>query len=178
MKLLNLILKIQRKLYLKQLQEKVGHKLRNVTVKGKLTFERCSIEMGENVVLYPDVSFTGNGKIMIGNNVKIGKGVIIYANEKGGVEIGDNTIIAAQTYIIDSNHGCRSDELISSQPLEAEKIVIGSDVWIGADVTVIKGAYIKNGAVIGAKSLVNGTIEENGIAVGVPAKIREYRENK
>lgn len=176
MKLLNLILKIQRRLYHKQLQEKVGHKLKNVTVKGKLTFERCTIEMGENVVLYPDVSFTGNGKIVIGNNVKIGKGVIIYANEKGGVEIGDHTIIAAQTYIIDSNHGCTLDALISSQPLEAEKVVIGSDVWIGANATVIKGAHIENGAVIGAKSLVNSTIEENGIAFGIPAKIRKFRK--
>lgn len=42
--------------------------------------------------------------------------------------------------------------------------------------TILKGAYIEDGAIIGAKSLVKGKIEKNVIAVGVPAKELKRRE--
>ena len=57
-----------------------------------------------------------------------------------------------------------------------EKVIIGSDVWLAANVTVLKGSKISDGAVIGAKSLVKGEIPENAIAVGIPAKVIKQRE--
>ena len=56
-------------------------------------------------------------------------------------------------------------------------VTIGEDVWLGANVTVIKGAVINNGVVVGAKSLVNSEIAENSIAVGVPARVIGTRKN-
>jgi acetyltransferase-like isoleucine patch superfamily enzyme len=53
--------------------------------------------------------------------------------------------------------------------------VIGEDVWVAAGCKIILGAKIGNGAVIGAMSLVNSEIESYGIAVGIPAKVIEYR---
>lgn len=175
--LTGIVERLSRWYYKNKLYRKMGKKAKNVSVKGKLSFENGSVEIGENCILYPDVSFAGNGKIQIGNNCKIGSHVILYANKNGGVSIGDNTIIAAQTYIIDSNHGTDAGELIQKQPLQASKVTIGSDCWIGADVTIIKGAVIEDGAVIGAKSLVNSRIEKNGIAFGIPAKVNgRYRK--
>ena len=55
-------------------------------------------------------------------------------------------------------------------------VEIGNDVWIAANVTVLKGSKIKDGAIIGAKALVKGEIPENSIAVGIPSKIIKYRE--
>ena len=56
------------------------------------------------------------------------------------------------------------------------KIYIGNDVWIAENCTILKGSIINDGAVIGAKSLVNGEINSFGVAVGVPAKVIKYRE--
>ena len=94
----------------------------------------------------------------------------------GGVHIGDNTVIAAQTYIIDCDHGIKAKELIQKQKNTVKEIFIGKDVWIGANVTVLKCSYIEDGAIIGAKSLVKGKIEKNVIAVGIPAKEIKRRE--
>lgn len=94
----------------------------------------------------------------------------------GGVHIGENSLIAAQSYIIDCDHGIEKDKLIQKQKNTVEKIYIGKDVWLGANVTILKGAYIEDGAIIGAKSLVKGKIEKNVIAVGVPAKELKRRE--
>ncbi len=53
-------------------------------------------------------------------------------------------------------------------------IVIGEHVWIGRMVTVLKGAQIGDGSIVGAMSLVTGKIPGGVIAAGVPAKpIRE-----
>ena len=55
---------------------------------------------------------------------------------------------------------------------------IGNDVWIGANVTVLKGVKIGNGAIIGAGSVVTKNIPDYAIAVGSPAKVIKYRYSK
>ena len=111
----------------------------------------------------------------IGDNVDIGIGTIIYSRK--GVKIGSNTSIAGQCYIIDSNHKMKLGKLIREQDMDtaADGIIIGDDVWVAAQCTILKGAIINNGAVIGAQSLVNSVIPENAIAVGTPAKVIKQR---
>ena len=79
-------------------------------------------------------------------------------------------MIAGQCYIIDMDHGIQVGELIQKQPNQVEAIDIGQDVWIAAGVKVLKGSVIRDGAILGAQSLVKGSISENSIAVGIPAK--------
>lgn len=112
---------------------------------------------------------------MIGDNVDIGNGTVIYASKSGGVTIGNNTNIAAQCYIIDMDHGIKEGELICNQENTVEEVTIGSDCWIAAGCKVSKGSHIKDGTVIGALSLVKGEIPENAIAFGIPAKVKKYR---
>lgn len=89
---------------------------------GNINLINSNIKIGENVVIYPNVSFEGNGLIEIRNNVKIGTNTILYANKDGGgIQIGDNTIIAANNYIIDSNHNMLKDKNIFEQPLKSKK---------------------------------------------------------
>lgn len=50
-------------------------------------------------------------------------------------------------------------------------VIVEEDVWIGARVTLLAGAHIGRGAVIGANTLVNKEIPPYAVAVGSPAKI-------
>ena len=138
-----------------------------------------NLKIGKNVRLYPDVMFFGDGLIDIDDNVTIGYGTIIYASKSGGVSIGANTLVAAQCYIIDCNHGIQKDKLIREQMNDVEKVIIGEDCWLGTDVTVLKGSQIGNGAVIGAKAVVWGgsPIPDNAVAMGIPAVTTKYRES-
>lgn len=95
--------------------------------------------------------------------------------QSGGVKIGANSMIAAQCYIIDTDHGIKSGELISKQKNTVSPVVIGEGVWIAAGAKILKGSVIRDGAVIGAQGVVKGEIPENAIAVGVPAKAIKYR---
>ena len=85
-------------------------------------------------------------------------------------------MIAAQCYIIDSDHSVDKKECIRNQPQKSAPVFIGDDVWIAANATILKGSAINTGAVIGAKALVKGEIPEYGIAVGIPARTIKYRK--
>jgi len=149
----------------------------NFVLVDTITLINPNIKLGQNVTIYPDVMFFGDGPIVIGDNVDIGNGVVIYSSKNGGgVTIGKNTLIAAQSYIIDCDHGTRINDLIRNQPNSISPVTIGEDVWIAAGAKILKGSYIHNGAVIGASSLVKGDIPENAIAVGTPARVIKYRE--
>lgn len=140
------------------------------TLVGPVTVINRNVKLGKNVTIYPGVMFWGDGDIRIGDNVDIGKDTVIYASKTGGVSIGSNTMIAAQCYIIDMDHGIEMKKKICQQSNTVNKVMIGSDCWLGANVTVLKGSYICDGAVVGAKALVKNIIEANSVVVGVPCR--------
>lgn len=56
-----------------------------------------------------------------------------------------------------------------------DEVVLGNDVWIGAQSFVRIGVKIGDGAVVGAQSFVNKDVPPYAIVVGTPAKILRYR---
>lgn len=128
-----------------------------------------NVVLGRNVVLYPGVTFSGNGPIIIGDHTKIGNNTVICASSSGGITIGSHTAIAADCYIIDADHGTKRGELVDKQEMVVKKVVIGNNVWLGTHVVVLKGSIVHDGAVVGAMSLVNSEMKEESINVGIPA---------
>ncbi|UTH12345.1 CatB-related O-acetyltransferase [Macrococcoides canis] len=59
--------------------------------------------------------------------------------------------------------------------LNIEKSIIGNDVWLAANVTVLQGVKIGDGCVVGANAVVTKDLPPYSIAVGVPAKVIKYR---
>ena len=55
-------------------------------------------------------------------------------------------------------------------------IIIEDDVWIGANVVILKNVTLEKGCVIGAGSVVTKSIPAYAIAVGNPAKVIKYRK--
>ncbi|MEH7073658.1 acyltransferase [Neobacillus drentensis] len=150
--------------------------VKSCNVLGNVYVNASNVKIGKNVTIYPNVMFWGDGEIVIGDNVDIGNDTIIFSSKSGGgISIGNNVAIAAHCYIIDSDHGMNKKDLIRNQNLVSGKISIGNDVWIADNCTILKNSTINDGAVIGAKSLVNKEIERFGIAVGVPAKVIKTR---
>ncbi len=104
-------------------------------------------------------------RLTIGRNVEINYGVLISARRN--VTIGDNVLIGNLSVISDTafpGAGLAADD-DPPRPIE-----IGDDVWLAARVTVLPGAKIGRGAVIGAGSVVRGTIPPGTIAMGNPAR--------
>ncbi len=117
---------------------------------------------------------TYGGRISIGKNCTINPYCLIQGN--GGVQIGDNTLIASHVCMYSANH-VFSD---LGKPIRAQGevrlgIKIGSDVWIGGGVTILDGVSIGDGAVIAAGAVVNRNVGQGEIVAGVPGKIVSRR---
>ena len=53
--------------------------------------------------------------------------------------------------------------------------IIGNDVWIGENVTILPGTHIGNGVIIGANSIVAKHVPDYHIVVGNPTRITRKR---
>lgn len=175
-KIYHYLLAIERRMYNVYISDKqVFDDIEHVKLLGKIHLYSRSVSVGKDVTLWPDVYFSGD-HISIGDNVQIGYGTIIHSSK--GVKIGSNTQIAAQCYIIDTNHGTAYGELMQKQPLVSASIEIGEDVWIGAQCTILKGVKIGSHAVIAANSVVNREVPPYAIVAGSPARIIKYRNKE
>jgi acetyltransferase-like isoleucine patch superfamily enzyme len=136
--------------------------------KGRIIIkQQCELSQGIVLKAY-------GGEIKIGKNTFLGEYVTIYGH--GGVEIGENTLIAMHSCIISSNHTITNrDTLIRSQPDILLPVKIGNDVWIGAGVKILGGVTVSDGCIIGAGAVVSKSLPPYSIAVGVPAQITGYR---
>lgn len=100
--------------------------------------------------------------IKIGRGVSIGLMAMFDVFFPQLITIGDNSIIGYNSTIL-------AHEFLIREWATGE-VVIGSDVMIGANSTVLAGVHIGDNAVVSAFSLVNGDIEGNSFAGGVPAR--------
>ncbi|MBQ7833686.1 MAG: hypothetical protein IJ336_08965 [Lachnospiraceae bacterium] len=64
---------------------------------------------------------------------------------------------------------------IEKQENSVKNIATGSDVWVALGAIIFQGSLLPDHCVVGANSVVKGTIPENWIAVGVPAKVIKFR---
>lgn len=132
------------------------------------------VKIHSNSVIEPNVFFKYDGIWQPGPSIVIGRNCFIGMNcefnIKDGITIGDNSLIGSGSRFIDHDHGIGLDKLINNQPCPTTSITIENDVWIGANVVVLKGVTIGKGAVIAAGTIVNKSIPSYEIWGGVPAK--------
>lgn len=127
--------------------------------------------IGEGTKIMPGARLIPQqGSIRIGKNCTVQYGCVLYG--VGGLEIGDDTRIAAQTVITPMNHVYSDPHTpVWKQGETAEGIKIGNDVWIGNSVRILDGVVIGDGCVIGAGSVVTRSIPPYSVAIGAPARV-------
>lgn len=152
--------------------------------------------MGRNVSIPPGCTIRGEKNIILGNDVKIGlyaqlyagiqentgfleigdktmlnSYVMLNADIKGEIRIGKNVLIGPNVVFRASNHRFeRRDMVIRQQGHKPGRIIVGNDVWIGANAVILPNVDVGMGAVIGAGSVVNKDVASYTIVGGVPAK--------
>jgi len=160
----------------------------------RLKFSLLGMKMGSGCWIQ-SIELKGDARrVSLGAEVMLDRGVALIVNDREGsepmIEIGANTYVNRYTIldvsesiiigkrcmigphcvIVDSDHGIENDLPIQQQPLNSAPIRIGSDVWLGAHITVLKGVTIGEGAVVGAGSVVTKDVPDRAIVVGVPAR--------
>jgi acetyltransferase-like isoleucine patch superfamily enzyme len=131
-----------------------------------------TMEEGAKLIVKEKFSIMTGARVSIGKNATleitdgyINHNVFLVCREK--ITIGRGATISNNVVIRDNDaHEITGKKYVSKKPIE-----IGDHVWIGTNVTILKGVKIGNGTVIAANSLVNKDIPEKSLAGGIPVKI-------
>jgi maltose O-acetyltransferase len=103
----------------------------------------------------------------LGDKVYENTNLMIY--DYAFVVIGSNVSIGLGVCLLTKGHPVDTQERAEGC-CTAKSIVIGDDVWIGANVRVLGGVRIGNGDVLAAGALVNRDVAPSVTVGGVPAK--------
>lgn len=129
-------------------------------------------------VLTVDSATIGRGsRVLIGENAKVTIGHSSYLSDNCFVsvatelKIGNGCFISWAVQIIDDD-GHEIDGKPTRKP-----ITIEDNVWVGSQVSILKGTFIGKGCVVAAGAVVSGKFPENCLIAGVPAKVIREKIN-
>lgn len=127
--------------------------------------------------------YAGHNKYMIqqmrSKGMSIGKGTMFYDFEPKVdmqrpwmVEIGEYCKITTGVTILQHDYSRSVLRRVYGSVIgEAKKTIIGNNVFIGMNSTVLMGAHIGSNVIVGAGSVVAGNIPDNVVVAGNPAKV-------
>lgn len=138
----------------------------------KAAFAECGYKI--KIGRHCDVRCPEN--IYIGNNVQIGPYATLWTT-KAKIIMGNNIAFGPHVFIITGDHrfdiigkymfSITNEEKLSQND---QNVIIQDDVWIGANVIILKGVTIGEGSIIAAGCLVNKDVEPYSIYAGSPSK--------
>jgi acetyltransferase-like isoleucine patch superfamily enzyme len=134
-----------------------------------LALQLAGAKIGQSLSVFRGTTVLAADNLTIGHSVSIGFRCMLDA--RGGLTIGDRTVLASDTQIITAAHE------VDSPTFEAymARVEIGSYVWLASRVTVLPGVTIKDEAVVGACSLVRNDVGRREVVAGVPARYIRLR---
>ena len=114
------------------------------------------------------------GDVTIGNHTRVG----IHCTVIGPVCIGNHVNLAQGITVSALNHNfADSNRKIDEQGISTKPVVIGDDVWIGANAVILPGVTIGRHVVVAAGAIVTKDVPDYSLVAGVPAKeIKKLRE--
>ena len=122
--------------------------------------------VGEGFCLFPPF-YTDYGQ-----NITVEKDVFLntscHFQDQGGITIGDGSLIGHNVVLATLNH--YEDPRRRQETIPAP-IVIGKNVWIGANATVTPGVTIGDNAIVAAGAVVTRDVPPDTVVGGVPARI-------
>lgn len=115
------------------------------------------------------------GVVEIGPKTVMGQECTISAYQH--VRIGAECVIADRAMFIDFDHGVVDVERpIRSQGIYKRDVVVGSNVWIGYNASILRGVRIGDNSIIGTNAVVTRDVPANAVVAGAPARIIRMRD--
>jgi len=108
------------------------------------------------------------GDVTIGDHTRIG----LHNTIIGPVCIGSHVNLAQGITVTALNHHFKDcDKRIDEQGISTKPVVIGDDVWIGANAVVLPGVTIGSHVVVAAGAVVTKDVPDYCVVGGIPAKV-------
>jgi len=139
---------------------------------------RIFAEPGRTVRIGPRAAVAAeaflHGPIELGADVSVNHRVSMDGGS-AGIRVGEGCRIATGATLYAFDHGTAPDRPVRSQPVRSRGIVIGRDVWVGAQAGITDGVTIGDGGVVGMGAVVTRDVEPGTVVGGVPARFIRKR---
>jgi maltose O-acetyltransferase len=127
-----------------------------------------SLELGSEVWLRTEhernrITVFPGARIEIGDRALL-NGTMLHAKRR--ITIGSDSMLGFGSRVFDAD----LHPLDLETPERIEPVEIGCRVWIGSDVTILRGVHIGDDVVVGARSVVTHSLPPRVLAVGAPAR--------
>lgn len=140
--------------------------------------------------IYPSdvLGLQGLVELVGGDGTSVPKGSTIYCTE-ASCTIGKKVLFGPHPTIITGDHRIDipgkyiadvtvEEKFVDGVNVYDQPVVIEDDVWVGANVTILKGVTIGHGSVVAAGAVVTKSCPPYSIIGGVPAKVLRKRFEK
>ena len=118
--------------------------------------------------IHENVFIRGGAGVSIGDGTTINRNTILLDQ----VAIGSYCSIGPSCVIVGSNHLFeKRSELIKKQGMQSVGVILGDDVWVGANASILDGVTIGCGSIVAAGSVVTKDVEPYTLVGGIPAKL-------
>ncbi len=131
----------------------------------------CGATIGENVRINSSATFSGTGKLTIGNDVWIGPGCFISPVGAAEIKIGNCVDLAPQVMVLTGSHviDVGVGAHIGGEGIAAS-VAIGDGCWVGARATLLPGVSLAEKVLVAAGAVVTHTVvSSQTLVAGVPA---------
>jgi acetyltransferase-like isoleucine patch superfamily enzyme len=131
--------------------------------------ERHKLSLGKNTLIESlCVICTWHGDVILQDGASIGIGSIVL----GPVLLGERSACSQHCFISGQTHHYQDiSKNFLKQGVKTRQIVIGKNVWIGANSVILPGVKIGDNSVIGAGSTIIENVPPYSVVAGNPAKI-------
>lgn len=127
---------------------------------GQLVIVNGYFKSGVNLTARRGTIFNINGgRLSLGDDVFFN--AYCSVNCRDNITIGDGTIIGEGVKFYDHDHCLDSNRKVIRDKFTTSPIIIGSNVWIGANVVILKGVTIGNNSIISAGAVVTKSVPQN-----------------
>ena len=108
--------------------------------------------------------------VEIGDRTLLNNDVCV-RSEGPGITIGRDGLFGTGVQIFDSDFHHTDRALRRSATHPTDRVVIGDDVWVGANAMILKGVTIGDGAVVAAAAVVTRDVPARVVVAGNPARV-------
>ena len=136
-------------------------------------YKKLGIQVSDNVHISNHIQVVGAyNNIIMHKNSEINDECFLLAKDR--IEIGENSTLGYKVTILTSANPNGPYNLLSKiYPAMRSPVIIGDNVWVGANATILPGVKIGNFSVIAAGSVVIKDVPDGVMVAGNPATIKK-----
>lgn len=146
--------------------------IQNIHPSTEMKIDGGSLKLANSIFTRKYVSFrVTSGNLKIGTSF-FNQGCTITAMKN--IEIGNDCLFGPNVVIVDHDHDYKYPDNSRGLYYFMDDVIIGNNVWIGANSTILRGTFLPDNCVVAANSVVKGKFEKNTLILnerGIKVKL-------